>query len=215
MISQAAELKRQLDSWNATLSQQMNLVEDPTWDLNSCLATAEAYRYAALLYLHQAVPEIPSLSAHDLAEKVMILLASIPTSSRTCIIHIFPLLVAGCEAEAEEREWVSERWQMLATRMWIGNIDRTIEVVKEVWMRKDIMQKERAKTQAKANNTSSKVLSSRDIASSIASSVAEALGEKRSSFGNHDEADDECQGVRGWCHWSVIMKEWGWEVLLG
>ena len=42
-----------------------------TWDLPLCIATAEAYKYSTLLYLHQAVPEIPSFSAHALAEKYL------------------------------------------------------------------------------------------------------------------------------------------------
>lgn len=220
IVSEAVELKRQLELWNPTLSSRMTVVEDPTWDLNSCLSTAEAYRYAGLLYLHQAVPEVPSLTSHELAEKVMMLLASIPTSSRTCIIHIFPLLVAGCEAEnGEEREWVKDRWNILDQRMHIGNINCTIEVVKEVWMRKDIQRRNQAAVDH--DNVKADVIplaegtlhrsrrSSKDIASSISSAVSQAFGHSNSNAAYLDD------GIKGWSHWSVVMHEWGWEVLLG
>lgn len=233
IVSEAGELKRQLEMWNPTLSARMTAVEDASWDLNSCMSTAEAYRYAALLYLHQAVPEVPSLSSHELAEKVMMLLASIPTSSRTCIIHIFPLLVAGCEAEpGEEREWVMERWHLLDQRMHIGNINCTIEVVKEVWLRKDVQARQQAnaldmdsdmrlhhghghhsrhKHQQQQREGPRSRRSSKDIASSISSAVSHAFGNPTSgaSKGYLDE------GIKGWSHWSSVMNEWGWEVLLG
>ncbi|KAA8915107.1 hypothetical protein TRICI_002716 [Trichomonascus ciferrii] len=216
IVSEAVELKHQLETWNTTLSKRMTLVEDPTWDLNSCLSTAEAYRYSALLYLHQAVPEVPSLRSHELAEKVMMLLASIPMSSGCRVVSIFPLLIAGCEAEGEERNWVLERWQMLSERMWIGNIDRTIDVVKEVWSRKDYCRRQREKKQAQEASESDKIIarrSSKDIASSIASRVAQAFGGTSDSTNDEDDLDYN-NGIKGWCHWSMVMKEWGWEIIL-
>lgn len=244
IVSEAVELKRQLELWNPTLSPLMTHVEDPTWDLNSCLATAEAYRYAALLHLHQAVPEVPSLASHELAEKVMMLLASIPISSRTCIIHIFPLLVSGCEAlPGEEREWVKDRWTMLDKRMHIGNINCTIEVVKEVWLRKDVLRRQQAaatlqngmtdlngdRNRHKVNGSGAAATanataglggevktrrSSKDIATSISSAVSQAFGQTNGASGLPSARDIE-DGIKGWSHWSVVMNEWGWEVLLG
>jgi hypothetical protein len=248
IVSEAVELKRQLELWNPTLSPLMTHVEDPTWDLNSCLATAEAYRYAALLHLHQAVPEVPSLASHELAEKVMMLLASIPISSRTCIIHIFPLLVSGCEAlPGEEREWVKDRWTMLDKRMHIGNINCTIEVVKEVWLRKDVLRRQQAAattlqngmgdingdlTRHKVNGSGTAAAavaanaatglggeiktrrSSKDIATSISSAVSQAFGQANGASGLPITREIE-DGIKGWSHWSVVMNEWGWEVLLG
>lgn len=217
IVSEAVELKHQLETWNTTLSKRMTLVEDPTWDLNSCLSTAEAYRYSALLYLHQAVPEVPSLRSHELAEKVMMLLASIPMSSGCRVVSIFPLLIAGCEAEGDERNWVLERWQMLSERMWIGNIDRTIDVVKEVWARKDYCRRQREKKPSEEASESDKIIarrSSKDIASSIASRVAQAFGGASDSTNNQDDLDYN-NGIKGWCHWSMVMKEWGWEIILG
>lgn len=216
VVSEAVELKHQLETWNTTLSKRMTLVEDPTWDLNSCLSTAEAYRYSALLYLHQAVPEVPSLRSHELAEKVMMLLASIPMSSGCRVVSIFPLLIAGCEAEGDERNWVLERWQMLSERMWIGNIDRTVDVVKEVWSRKDYCRRQREQKQQETSE-SDKIIarrSSKDIASSIASRVAQAFGGSFDSPNDEDDLDYN-NGIKGWCHWSMVMKEWGWEIILG
>ncbi|CAN6624310.1 hypothetical protein TRVA0_009S03136 [Trichomonascus vanleenenianus] len=212
LINRAVELKRELENWNPVINYQMTKVEDPAWDLQSCLATAEAYRYAALLYLHQAVPEIPSPASHELAEKVLVLLASIPASSRTAIVHVFPLLIAGCEAKGEDREWVRGRWKVLCEWMPIGNVEKAFEVVREVWRRKDIRSMEREKSRIKLHEGSkdgTTVRSSREIAAVISLKVAEAFG---TAFVEENLEED---GVKGWCHWTAVMKDRGWEVLLG
>ncbi|SGZ53170.1 CIC11C00000004031 [Sungouiella intermedia] len=73
-ISTASELRKQLLDWKPTITAQMDIsadgTRDSTWDTYSCVSTAEAYRFATLLYLHQAVPELPFLSSHQLAEKI-------------------------------------------------------------------------------------------------------------------------------------------------
>ncbi|KAF3941679.1 hypothetical protein ABW19_dt0209037 [Dactylella cylindrospora] len=136
IISQALELKTAIENWQPDAIYEP--IEDQTSNIDHCIQTAEAYRWATLLYLHQAVPEIPSPSSHELAEKVMCTIASIPTTSRTCIVHPFPLLAAGCEAVGhEEREWVEKRWSDLMQRLWIGNIDRAWDIVREIWNRRD------------------------------------------------------------------------------
>ncbi|EPS36934.1 hypothetical protein H072_9513 [Dactylellina haptotyla CBS 200.50] len=136
IISTALELKTAIENWQPDAVYEP--IEDQTSNIDHCIQTAEAYRWAALLYLHQAVPEIPSPSSHELAEKVMCTIASIPTSSRTCIVHAFPLLAAGCEAVGqEEREWIEKRWENLMQRLWIGNIDRAWDIVREIWNRRD------------------------------------------------------------------------------
>ncbi|KAF2404466.1 hypothetical protein EJ06DRAFT_503689 [Trichodelitschia bisporula] len=136
MISRAMQLKAALENWEPpTLSE---VPQDPTTNVQHSLQTAEAYRWATLLYLHQAVPEIPSESSAELAKRVMCFLATVPLSSRTVIVHIYPLIAAGCEAQgAEDRGWVRGRWEAMAARMKIGVIDRCLEVVKEVWNRRD------------------------------------------------------------------------------
>lgn len=136
IISQAMELKAAVEEWGPP--GFFEPPEDPTSEITHSLQTAEAYRWATLLYLHQAVPEIPSLSAAQLAKKVLVFLATVPLSSRAIIVQIYPLLAAGCEASnQEDRAWVEDRWAAMAQRMLIGNIDRCWEVIREVWGRRD------------------------------------------------------------------------------
>ncbi|KAL6452671.1 moc3 Transcriptional regulatory protein moc3 [Candida maltosa Xu316] len=200
-ISQASELKQNLLNWKPAVSaSMMDNDSDPctTWDLPSCISTAEAYRYSTLLYLHQAVPEIPSISAHALAEKIFILLASIPTSSNLLVVHIFPLLVASCEAEiGEEREWCEARWRVLADKMWLGSLDRAVEVIKEVWKRKDALEKSELKSLHQL------------------SGLMSAINGNDSGSPTADVTPTEETTIDSNTHWSKVMIEWGWEVLLG
>ena len=143
IVSQASDLKTQIESWKAPIS--LEAPNDPTSEIYHSSETAEAYRWATLLYLHQAVPTIPSLSAAELAKRALLRLATVPLQSRVIIIHIYPLLAAGCEATSDEdRTWVADRWKAMSARMLIGNIDRCLEVVREVWARRDRYELERA-----------------------------------------------------------------------
>ncbi|EEH48564.2 uncharacterized protein PADG_04643 [Paracoccidioides brasiliensis Pb18] len=136
IISQAMELKTLIEEWEVPKYFQPPV--DPTSNVQHSFQTAQAYRWATLLYLHQAVPEIPSESAAQLAKRVLVLLATVPPSSRATIVHIYPLLVASCEMKnGEDRNWVKERWGAMQSRLMIGNVDRCLEVVREVWDRKD------------------------------------------------------------------------------
>ncbi|KAI5964718.1 uncharacterized protein KGF55_001787 [Candida pseudojiufengensis] len=212
-ITHATDLKHSLTEWKPTINSRKleNNEEDnnnsKTWDLTSCLATAEAYRYAALLFLHQAVPEIPSLSSHILAEKIFVLLASIPKSSNTYIVHIFPLLVSSCEAEiGEEREWCKSRWKVLSDKMWIGNVDRTFEVVKEVWKRKDEL-----KIKSNNNNNNEDVNNINNNNNPLHGLMSIINNDQPNNHIN----PDSCGFINSKTHWSNVMREWGWEVLLG
>jgi hypothetical protein len=150
MIEQGMDLKAQIENWRpGTL---FDPPEDPTSGIQHCIQTAEAYRWATLLYLHQALPEIPSLTTAQLAKKVLVYLATVPLQSRTVIIHIFPLLVAGCEAVGGEREWVNNRWEAMIQRLCIGNVDKCWEVTKEVWDRRDRDQMEKSRTRSPVND---------------------------------------------------------------
>ncbi|KAG5298521.1 C6 finger domain-containing protein [Histoplasma ohiense] len=136
LISQAMELKTLIEQWETP--KYFQPPEDPTSNVQQNFQTAQAYRWATLLYLHQAVPEIPSECGAELAKRVLVLLATVPLSSRATIVHIYPLFVASCEVESEEdRNWVKERWAAMQSRLMIGNIDRCLEVVREVWRRRD------------------------------------------------------------------------------
>lgn len=136
VISKAVELKKQLEDW-----EPPGVIEDPEDESTSphdSRRTAIAYQYATLLYLHQAVPEIPSQSSSFLAKRALCELATVEPQSRSVIVHIYPLMAAGCEAmEQEDREWVVSRWDMLARRMKLGIIEKCLEVTREVWSRRD------------------------------------------------------------------------------
>ncbi|KAH7372053.1 fungal-specific transcription factor domain-containing protein [Cadophora sp. MPI-SDFR-AT-0126] len=246
IISQAIELKEAIVQWSPPSVLMIERPEDPTSEIQHALQTAEAYRYATLLYLHQAVPEIPSWSSFRLAQKVMKLLATVPLSSRLVIVQIYPLLAAGCEAESkDDRAWVKDRWASMASRMWIGNIDRCWEVHQEVWARRDAA--EAARTAAEkgkmkpgmsmmTHSESSKrkfeeelemdVFSYSDMLNGMTSaskrqrsgtfSPTASSGMERKRV--HEPLDEEMDfdvTVRGRMHWVGVMKDWEWEILLG
>ena len=136
LVTQALHLKSQLEQW--TPPSYIENPEDETISPRDSVKTAAAYQYATLLYLHQAIPEIPSLSAFFLAKRTLSELAAVEPSSRSCIIHIYPLMAAGCEmVEDEDRAWVTKRWELLSSRMKLGIIEKSMTVTKEVWARRD------------------------------------------------------------------------------
>lgn len=237
IISQAIELKEAIVQWSPPPFTSIERPEDTTSEVQHALQTAEAYRYATLLHLHQAVPEIPSWTSAQLAKKVLVYLATVPLSSRLVIVQIYPLLAAGCEAyELEDRHWVEERWQSMAARMWIGNIDRCWEVMQEVWARRDEM--EAAKTAAElgkqrpfiVHSESSKRRFEEELAADDMLSFEEMLNgrvgkKQRTSFSGfagqvkerkrvHEPVEEEMDKeltVRGRLHWVGVMKDWEWE----
>lgn len=97
ITSQAIELKEAIERWYPPPGTSYVRPEDPTSEIQYALQTAVAYRYATLLYLHQAVPEVPSLTSAQLAEKVLVYLATVPLSSRLIIVQIYPLLSSRLE----------------------------------------------------------------------------------------------------------------------
>ncbi|KAI9716829.1 MAG: hypothetical protein M1812_005169 [Candelaria pacifica] len=236
VISQAMELKAAVEAWEASVI--FETPEDPTCEIQHSSQTAEAYRWATLLYLHQAVPEIPSLTTAQLAKKVLVYLATVPLSSRAIIVQIYPLLAAGSEAVGhEDRKWVQDRWEAMTQRMLIGNVDRCWEVIKEVWDRRDAFEAERARRPPRLSKA-------RTVPEE--SMPSESLGMKRKS---NDHSVDWLDGskrratvgdmgfpsstrvghatmrstdavaedmpydmtVRGKLHWVGVMKDWEWE----
>lgn len=209
-IAKASELRQKLLSWKPEISMGGFGMDSlgtggESWDVNSCITTAEAYRTATLLYLHQAVPEIPLAPSHQLAEKIFVLLATVPTSSNLHIIHIFPLLVSSCEASpGEERRWCETRWAFLSEKLWIGNVDRAFEVVKEVWRRKDESSRKKRRELEESTIT---VLRVCDDLHRLATEINGLMA-------TQPDADSE-QGICSRNHWNSVMKEWEWEVFLG
>lgn len=217
MVSQAIELKRLLEQWEPP--RWFEPPEDPTSEVQHSIQTAHAYRWATLLYLHQAVPEIPSEPTSELAKRVLILLATVPPSSRTTIIQMFPLLVAGCEAEQEEdREWVMSRWISIQSRLMLGGIDRCIEIVQEVWTRRDAFQaeQERQHKRSRSGDTLSydppepwrKRWAGEERA--VAAVASHQNPRRRSTMTGLENIEHE-KTVRGRLHWVNVMEKWGWE----
>ncbi len=241
IISHAIELKEAIVQWSPPPLPSIERPEDPTSEIQHALQTAEAYRYATLLYLHQAVPEIPSWNSAQLAKKVLVYLATVPLSSRFVIVQIYPLLAAGCEAyEKEDRQWVEKRWQSMASRMWLGTIDRCWEVMQEVWSRRDTA--EAAKTAAEkgkqrpviTHSESSKRKFEEELAMEDMFSFSDMLNggsgkKQRTSFSGgfapgsgqvverkrvHEPVEEDMEKdltVRGKLHWAGVMKDWDWE----
>ena len=153
IVSQASELKDSIEKWQAPTV--FEAPEDQSTEIKHSQRTAESYRWATLLYLHQAVPEIYSESVPELiaamAKEVLNNLANVPPTSRAVIIHIFPLLAASCEVTGvEDRKWVSGRWEAMMARMNIQNLDKCLIVVQEVWERRDNREEERRRQRHRA-----------------------------------------------------------------
>ncbi|KAI4172953.1 MAG: hypothetical protein LQ343_003240 [Gyalolechia ehrenbergii] len=240
IISQGHDLKKAIETWGAPVFFEET--EDQSLDIQHSLDTAEAYRWATLLYLHQAVPEMPSQPAEELARKVIVYLLRVPLSSRAVIIQIYPLLAAGCEvASNEDRAWVEDRWAAMMQRMLIGNLDKCLEVVKEVWNRRDVDESEKVRSAlrtvlskrssahpwhvhpigGKEASTDEHFLQDdrfartrRKLGGAANAPPVPPLGRRRNSSETIQDLDYE-KTVRGRLHWIGVMKDWDWEILLG
>ncbi|KAF2821849.1 hypothetical protein CC86DRAFT_470491 [Ophiobolus disseminans] len=137
IISQALELRRAIEQW--ALPIDLEAIDDPSQNMTDAIQTAEAYRWSSLLMLYQAVPELPNLTSYgELAQRVLVYLATIPPTSTTIIVHIFPLIVAGCDTvEEEDRQFVRERWSSMSQRMVTGIVDRCMKITEELWKRRE------------------------------------------------------------------------------
>jgi hypothetical protein len=223
IISQAMQLKLQLEDWTPP-----SFIEDPEDETTrpcDTIRTAAAYQYATLLYLHQAVPEIPSPSATELAKKTLCELAAVDPRSRSIIVHIYPLMAAGCEVTShEEREWIKARWELMSSRMKLGIIERCLEVTKEVWSRRDAFAAENMAVQANDACTqifpSHTPLQSNSEAYPYGVDLVEQLNWQETQQWQQPRAfspnsmDPEFT-VKGRLHWLGVMKDWNWEILLG
>jgi hypothetical protein len=223
IISQAVQLKSQLEEWTPP-----SFIEDPedeTTSPHDTIKTALAYQNATLLYLHQAVPEIPSKAPSVLAKRVLCDLATVHPRSRSIIVHIYPLMAAGCEAtEPDEREWVTERWRLMSSRMKLGIIERCLEVTKEVWSRRDAHASERLSmhmNDMRSHSLSSDVpLKHEDDAFSNdfdenGDFYCQETSDWKSALPSNTETPYGLVTVKDRLHWLSVMKEWQWEILLG
>jgi len=201
IINEATVLKNKIEDWNLGFNFYWEILNAPCdiYRISYALKTAEAYRYATLLYLHQAVPEIYSLGSKQLAKTILNRLAAVPTHSNTVFVQLYPLLVAGCVVdEIEDRQWVRERWLFMAARMWVGNVDRCWKITQEVWSRRDA-----AKAHKKAEvaaHSDQHSLPNRYIYIYIPQT------------GQIIEEMDPELTIRGKLHWAGVMRDWGWEM---
>jgi len=239
IISEGMGIKDLLEGWAP--ESRYETPEDISSDVGHCVQTAEAYRYATLLYLHQAVPELPSPGSRELARRVMQLIAQIPLTSRSCIVHIYPLLAAGCEAVTErERSWVKSRWEGMCSRMWIGNVSKAWEVMEEVWERRDKFRESQEAMQRYplspadarfCSPTLDAPVYKREV-NPVGSEVEEVYGWGRAVLSENSDMRlkgqamiDRSSGgntpseilaeyemsVRGKLHWVGVMRDWNWE----
>ena len=214
IISQAAQLKAQLRDW--TPPSFIQDPEDETTSPHDAIKTAVAYQYATLLYLHQAVPEIPSQSPSTLARKVLSKLATVDPRSRSIIVQIYPLMAAGCEVvNPDEREWVKARWQLMSKRMKLGIIERCLEVTKEVWSRRDAHAAERMAMVEDACAESYLDMPPSGEFGAYPDTDMTVNSDWRQTPASDMHLIDPEITVKGRLHWLGVMKDWSWEILLG
>jgi len=221
IISAANELKSAIEAW--TPPACFESPEDPSSEIHHGLQTAEAYRYATLLHLHQAVPEIPSLTSKQLAAKTLVYLATVPLGSRMVIVQIYPLLAAGCEAEGEDRVWVRERWEAMSRRMWLGNVEKCMQVTGEVWRRRDWWVEREREGRGRGRMGVARrrfeeevgVEAARRMRGAVGRSEApppqRGMGRRKSADAPVTEMLDPEMTVRGGLHWAGVMTDWAWE----
>lgn len=214
-VAKAASLRDQIQNWQVPAN--FIAPKDETLEIDHSRQTAEAYRYATLLFLFQSVPMICIEEPAALAERALRHLAAVPVTSPATIIHIFPLLAAGCEASsAEDREFVTERWDAMRDRMCIGNLDRCWDVMREVWNRRDAAG---ASSSFAAPNNPSDILAD-DVRIpgcidpwlvSNAPSASHLPSPGRDEPGRPRVKIDPELTVRGNLHWVAVMGDMRWE----
>ena len=238
LIEKASDLKRALEKWDPPA--YIERPEDPTTEVEHTLQTAEAYRWATLLHLHSAVPEMPFMSSADLAQHVLRYLATVPLASRTVIVQIYPLMVAGCEAKTEEdRQWVRNRWAAMNARMRIGIVDKALQVTEEVWRRRDVYEAQpflsrrliatselnpvRGRSQALVRSPGGRLVMGDPGYTGMVWSYLDAddprvteeemqrRGRERISCRDPHSEIDRAYTARGHLHWIGVMWDWGWE----
>jgi hypothetical protein len=189
ICQKATCLKQEIEGWTPTIDRPRSRTQLFTADEDYMLHTAEAYRYATLLYLHQAVPEMLSTTSQHLAKEAIRHLCSCPPSSTIAFAQTYPLFVAGCEATSkEDRQWVKERWTIKMAQMRVRNISKCWEITQEVWKRRDAYGQLRGGSNVNYQRFS-------DFQSP-----------------SDTEKMDPQFSVKGSLHWAQIMREWNWEV---
>ncbi|KAL6247418.1 hypothetical protein RBB50_005764 [Rhinocladiella similis] len=236
IISQAVELRTDIEQW--TPSIELDGASELHPMVSDAIQTAEAYRWAALLLLRQAVPELPwRHSSWELASKTLIFIATVPLRSPTTIVQTFPLIAAGCEAvDDDDRDWVRERWELMGKKMITGIVDRCKDITIEAWRRRDEFEELNFVMTTKTTRGSSTTppTSNMSVVDFDASDpLPEADQQQRhgpqspllSDFPDTaafkkgvdpiTRAGFMNYTVKGDLHWLGVMKDWNLEVMLG
>lgn len=236
IISEGIELRHVIEDWSPAID--LEEVEKPTSNMVEAIQTAEAYRWATLLLLQEAVPELPSLVAYkELGQKTLVYLATIPSASATINVHTYPLMVAATQAvEEEDRQFVRERWKIMRNRMVNGIIDRCEDVMEEVWRRRDAHFSEwlarnspdpSALSPSNVGGNARLVCSSNKTSPGGGSEQARPPIKRSTTHSDFPISTAFKKGVdpitrsgnvdytvKGNLHWIEIMKERGWEGML-
>lgn len=239
IISQALELKRDIEDWVPPID--LETIDDHSQLMTDAIQTAEAYRWSILSLLFQAVPELPNLTSYgELAEKVLVYLATIPLSSPTIIVHILPLMVAGNDAvDPEDRDFVRSRWKSMSARLVTGIVERALEITEEVWKRRDDFLARRAPLLL--DDTAAAAQPSDAISPTNHAGYGTGSGAGSPSSGGHPANAPQARPssrkvnafpmsaafkkgvdtitrsgcidytVKGSLHWLGVMKEWQWQ----
>ncbi|KAF3010786.1 hypothetical protein E8E13_007911 [Curvularia kusanoi] len=240
IISQALELKRMIEDWAPPV--ELETIEHHSQLMTDAIQTAEAYRWSTLSLLYQAVPELPNLTSYaELAQKVLVYLATIPLSSPTIIVHILPLMIAGNDAaEEEDRDFVRDRWKAMSQRLVTGIVERALEITEEVWKRRDEYLQTHGLSRVSGKDGQVEGLSPKrnthyGTGSGAASPISggyptptEHTRQASRKFNMFPMSAAFKKGVdtitrsgsidytvRGSLHWLGVMKDWHWQVLLG
>ncbi|KAG7887795.1 hypothetical protein KL936_003813 [Ogataea polymorpha] len=102
-------------------------------------ATAQSYRYATLILLQNAFPQVERyLSPRELSNKVREKLSTLRLSGgASVVIHVFPLFIAACEASTrEEKDWFRSKMAAVFDAIASNNMKLLSSVMEEVWKRK-------------------------------------------------------------------------------
>ncbi|KIV81391.1 hypothetical protein PV11_03582 [Exophiala sideris] len=127
-LAKGLALETQLKDWNGP-------VNDPDW-----LATAEAFRHAAFIYLYRVIYNIgaPHPLTLQHAKSCLVALRSIPLESPLVSVHVWPIFTAGCESiDPWDRAFCRQRLQDMFHERKLLSLLRVQRAMEDVWSRKD------------------------------------------------------------------------------
>jgi hypothetical protein len=232
-ISRATELRVTFEHWSPTI--QIETSDEDKSCVADSIQTAEAYRWAALLLLRQTVPEVPwAHSQLELAQKTLVYLATIPRDSRSTMLQVFPLMVAGVEImEEDNRNWIRRRWDHMSKVLNMVVAERCQKLLEEVWGRRDdfeerhgIRLSQRTPGAAPDTNEHHSPLNELSRGFSKAGHESRANANLKLSSTTTDFPDSMAfkrgidpvtraghpeYTVRGQLHFLAVMKDWNWE----